>query len=53
MAAQLAGGLAAFMVGVLGGALATRELDTRASWIAACVFLVAGGLWLRPASRRS
>ena len=53
MAAQLAGGLAAFMVGVLGGALLTRELDTHASWVAAGVFLVAGVLWLRPSSRRS
>jgi len=52
-AAQLAGGLAAFMVGVFGGALLTRELDTRASWIAAGVFLVAGALWLRPSRRRS
>ena len=41
------------MVGVFGGALLTRELDTRASWIAAGVFLVAGALWLRPSGRRS
>jgi len=30
-----------------------RQLDTRASWIAAGVFLVAGALWLRPSRRRS
>ncbi len=39
------------MVGVLGGALLTRELDTHASWVAAGLFLVAGLVWLRPVRR--
>ena len=50
-AAHLAGGLVAFMVGVLGGALLTRQLDTHASWVAAGLFLVAGVLWLRSSRR--
>jgi uncharacterized membrane protein YoaK (UPF0700 family) len=48
-AAALAGGLGAFMVGVFAGALLTRQLETRASWVVAGVFLLAGLLWLRPA----
>jgi uncharacterized membrane protein YoaK (UPF0700 family) len=47
VAAHLAGGLAAFVVGVFGGALLTHQLDTHASWVAAGLFLVAGLLWLR------
>ena len=48
-AAALASGLIAFMVGVFAGALLTRHLETRASWVVAGVFLLAGLLWLRPA----
>jgi hypothetical protein len=40
------------MVGVLGGALLTRELDTHASWVAGGLFLLAGLVWLRPPRRR-
>lgn len=50
-AASLVAGLGAFMVGVLAGALLTRQLETHASWIVAGLFLLAGLLWLRPAAR--
>jgi uncharacterized membrane protein YoaK (UPF0700 family) len=47
VAAHFAAGLLAFMVGVFAGALLTNTLDTRASWVAAGLFLVAGLAWLR------
>jgi uncharacterized membrane protein YoaK (UPF0700 family) len=47
-AVALASGLGAFMVGVFAGALLTRQLETRASWVVGGVLLLAGLLWLRP-----
>ena len=54
LAAHLLGSLAVFVVGVVVGAVVTEAVHTRAAWVAAAVFAVAGVLYLahQPARER-
>ncbi len=52
-ALRLISGIAAFVVGVVGGALLTEAVGGRAAWVAAGLFLLAGALFVarEPAGR--